>query len=158
MNIECFVLFFIYYKPRSMWQCTSRMPALRAESLPWWKLLELCKSAELSRTHSLAMLQTSVTVSVQVDAISKNKSKKFYNIHAKQHQGQKNNKNQQNKRPCSRCGSNHQPRHCPAYENLTTFATYWITFQESAENRNDSNHQNIAKNQEFMSTTQTLLI
>ncbi|GBN79629.1 hypothetical protein AVEN_125812-1 [Araneus ventricosus] len=85
--------------------------------------IELCKSAELSKLHSLAMSQPQPISSTQVDAISRQGIKKFQgqNNSSKQQfsnsKHSRNNKNpaQHKQRPCSRCGSHHTPKNCPAY-------------------------------------------
>ncbi|GBM93575.1 Uncharacterized protein K02A2.6 [Araneus ventricosus] len=87
------------------------------------KTLELCKSAELSKLHSLAMSQPQPTSSTQVDAISRQGIKKFQgqiNSSKQQYNNSKHSRNNKNpaqhkQRPCSRCGSHHTPRNRPAY-------------------------------------------
>ncbi|KAG8175794.1 hypothetical protein JTE90_013347 [Oedothorax gibbosus] len=108
---------------------------LREPQLTLARAMEIGKSAELSRMHSLAMAQPT---SSQVDAIyhSNRKMPKYQhpksNQPTSQHQGnypqnhtsqqrgnyqQNQNKHIQHnsRRLCSRCGRQHQPRQCPAY-------------------------------------------
>lgn len=98
---------------------------LREPELSLKKALELCKSAELSKVHSLAMSQSSS--SSQIDALSQQKSKKSQSQPANKSTKPQNvparyNKNtappSRNQRPCSRCGSHHMPRNCPAFGKI----------------------------------------
>ncbi|GBM45276.1 Uncharacterized protein K02A2.6, partial [Araneus ventricosus] len=73
------------------------------------------------KLHSLAMSQS--TSSTQVDAISRQGIKKVQgqnNSPKQQYNNSKHSRNNKNpaqhkQRPCSRCGSHHTPRNCPAY-------------------------------------------
>ena len=88
---------------------------LREPQLTLAKAMEIGKSAELSRMHSLAMTHPTSS-QVKVDAIhhSKQKTPKHQNVN-KQQQNVSKHQTRDQKRPCSRCGSFHQPKHCPAY-------------------------------------------
>lgn len=129
---------------------------LREGMLTLQKTIEICKSAELSKLHSIAMTQSST--SMQIDAINYNKGKREQNNYPAKHHSQNNysakhhsqnnypakhhnqnnysikqeyqsnyqpkhqnsysnqhSSNKQSQRPCSRCGSRHLPRQCPAY-------------------------------------------
>lgn len=89
---------------------------LREPDLSLRVAVEICKSSELSKLHSRAMCSSSA-VPAQVDAVDRVKKKRSFDPKAKTNSifQPKQTRQPPKHRTCSRCGSRHQPRQCPAY-------------------------------------------